>query len=150
MLATGPDRSSASLTHIDEAQWGDRLRQDFDPEISINIVSYKIGTLSQDKTSIKGKDIEILREGAIYFRYAGQSRPIGYGTKRLIQDREERRVKAFMDHHSIKKIGVDRTGILKMTEQSSSIFMTPQTAKGLSLIDEGLLCRRAWRACVLF
>jgi hypothetical protein len=42
----------------------------------------------------------------------------------------------------IQKVGVDRTGILKMSEESSSIFMTPETAKGLALIDKGRLVEK--------
>jgi hypothetical protein len=61
----------------------------------------------------------------------------------LIAEREERRVKAFMDTiNVIQKVGVDRTGILKMSEESSSIFMTPETAKGLALIDKGRLVEK--------
>ena len=89
----------------------------------------------------KGKDVEVLREGTIHYRYAGQSRAIGHAELvQLIHDREERRVKAFIDTiNVIQKIGVERTGILKMGDEASSIFLTPETAKGLSLIDKGRL-----------
>ena len=39
----------------------------------------------------------------------------------------------------IQKVGVDKAGVLKMSEDSSSIIMTPETARGLSLIDKGRL-----------
>jgi hypothetical protein len=39
----------------------------------------------------------------------------------------------------ILSIGVENTGILKMSEDRSHIFMTPETAKGLQLIDKGRL-----------
>jgi hypothetical protein len=87
------------------------------------------------------KDVEVLREGSIYYRYAAQTRTIRYPELMAILDeRERKRIKAFMDTlNVINKIGVDNTGILKMSEDKSSIFMTPETAKGLQLIDKGRL-----------
>ena len=57
----------------------------------------------------------------------------------LMAEREARRVKSFMDTlNIIQKVGVDKAGILKMSEDTSTIVMT-QSAKGLSLIDKGRL-----------
>ena len=152
---------------IDEAQWVDRLKQDFDPEIPIGLTPYAVGRLTVlavgcnqvvnrpvvcKRTRSKAvpgkgsrpKQVEVIREGSIYYRYAGQSRTIGYSELvQLIAEREERRVKAFMDTiNVIQKVGIDHTGILKMSEESSSIFMTPETAKGLALIDKGRLVQQ--------
>ena len=161
-------RQIVGVSHdIDEAQWVDRLRQDFDPEIPIAITQYavkglKVFAVSCDRVvnrpvvckrtrakAVPGKgakpdQIEVLREGSIDHRYAGQSRTIGYSElAQLILEREERRVKSFMDTiNVIQKVGVDRTGILKMSEELSSIFMTPETAKGLALIDKGRLVQK--------
>ena len=162
-----PRQITGISNDIDEAQWVDRLKQDFDPEIPIAISQYSVGALkvvavgcdriinrpvvckrNRSKVIVskdgKQRDVEVIREGAIYFRYAGQTRTIGYSELiQLIAEHEERRVKSFMDTISvIQKVGVDRTGILKMSEESSSIFMTPETAKGLSLVDKGRLVQK--------
>lgn len=163
-VSNKPRQIVSVVKDIDEAQWVDRLKQDFDPEIPIAITHYTAGGLrvlavgcdqivnqpvvckrsrSKVVTASDGKqrDIEVIREGTIYYRYAGQSRAIGYSELvQLIAEREERRVKSFMDTiNVIQKVGVENAGILKMSADSSSIFMTPETAKGLSLIDRGRL-----------
>jgi len=161
-------RQIVGATHdIDEAQWVDRLKQDFDPEIPISTAHYTVRGLNvlavgcdqavnrpvvckrSRSKAVPGKgskqgQIEVIREGSIYYRYAGQSRTIGYSELvQLIAEREERRLKAFMDTiNVIQKVGVDNTGILKMSEESSSIFMTPETARGLALIDKGRLVEK--------
>src|SRR5581483_8116721 len=160
-ISNKPRQIVGTTSDIDEAQWVDRLKQDFDPEIPIAIRRYSVGGMnvlavgcdplinrpvmckrnrSKPVAGRDGKqrDIEIIREGSIYYRYAGQSRTIGYSELvQLIAEREERRIKTFMDTiNVIQKVGVDRTGILKMSEESSSIFMTTETANGLALIDK--------------
>jgi hypothetical protein len=161
-------RQIVGVNHdIDEAQWVDRLKQDFDPEIPIALAQYAVGQLkilavgvdqvinrpvvckrTRSKPVVgkdrKHRDVEVIREGSIYYRYAGQTRTIGYSElTHLIAEREERRVKAFMDTiNVIQKVGVDRAGILKMSEESSSIFMTPDTARSLALIDKGRLVQK--------
>ena len=85
---------------VDEAQWADRLRDDFDPELSIATKTYTIGGLqvfavgteavthrpvvckrsrSKRVTGRDGKqrDVEVIREGAIYYRYSGQTQFMG-------------------------------------------------------------------------
>lgn len=166
-VSNRPRQIVGTTSDIDEAQWVDRLRQDFDPEIPIAIRRYSVAGVNVlavgcdqaagrpvvckrgRSKSVAGRDgkqrdIEVIREGSIYYRYAGQSRTIGYSELvQLIAEREERRIKAFMDTiNVIQRVGVDRTGILKMSEESSSIFMTPETAKGLSLIDKGRLVEK--------
>jgi hypothetical protein len=148
----------------DEARWSDRLREDFDPEISIMTKVYSVGALQvyavatnpnthrpvvckkgRSKRIIgrdgTGRDVEVIREGAIYYRYSGQTRTIGYSElMALLAEREARRVKSFMETlNIIQKVGVDKAGILTMSEEASTIVMTPETAKGLSLIDKGRL-----------
>jgi hypothetical protein len=148
----------------DEAHWADRLRDDFDPEIPIATRTYAVGLLhvyavgadpvahrpvvckrSRSKRVIgrdgKPRDVEVIREGAIYYRYAAQTRFIGYSElMSLMAERETRRLRTFMDTlNIIQKIGIDKAGILKMSEDTSTIVMTPETAKGLSLIDKGRL-----------
>lgn len=128
----------------DEAQWADRLRDDFDPEVSIATKLYTVGALqiyavgtepishrpvvckrsrSKRVTGRDGRprDVEVIREGAIYYRYSGQTRFIGYPElMALMAERETRRVKSFMDTlNIIQKVGVDKAGILKMSEDAS-------------------------------
>jgi hypothetical protein len=149
---------------IDEARWTDRLREDFDPEVIVETKIYKISSLEIFAVGVhpmahrpiickksrskqiqgkdgKTKDIEVIREGAIYYRYSAQTRFIGYPELvALMAERENQRIKAFMDTlNVIQKVGVENAGILKMSEEASTIFMTPETAKGLSLIDRGRL-----------
>lgn len=148
----------------DEAQWADRLREDFDPEIAITTRAYAVGAFhvyavgtdaatqrpivckrSRSKRvpgrDGRPRDVEVIREGTIYYRYSGQTRSIGYTElMALMAEREARRVKSFMDTlNIIQKVGVDKAGILKMSEDASTIVMTPETAKSLSLIDKGRL-----------
>jgi hypothetical protein len=148
----------------DEARWSDRLRDDFDPEISVVTKVYTVGALqvyavgtgpilqrpivckrgrSKRVAAHNGtfKDVEVIREGAIYYRYAGQTIAIGYAELMfLLAEREARRIKSFMDTlNIIQKVGIDKAGILKMSEDASTIVMTPETARGLSLIDKGRL-----------
>jgi hypothetical protein len=153
---------------VDEARWADRLRDDFDPEIAISTKIYAVTSFQVLVVAVepvahkpivckrsrskqvpakdgKPRDVEVIREGAIYYRYAAQTRFIGYPElMALMAERENRRVKAFMDTlNVIQKVGVENAGILKMSEEASTIFMTPETAKGLSLIDKGRLVQEA-------
>ena len=108
-VSNRPRQIVGVTNEIDEAQWIDRLRQDFDPELLINIANYRVGSLNVFVVGVdqlpfrpvvcrktrtkqsKGKDVEVLREGTIYYRYAGQSRAIGHAELvQLIHDREER------------------------------------------------------------
>jgi hypothetical protein len=148
----------------DEAQWADRLKDEFDPEIVIASRVYvvdemRILVIGVDKAEHRPiickknrtkrvpdrngvqKDVEVLREGSIYYRYAAQTRTIRYPELiAILDERERRRIKAFTDTlNVVNKIGVENTGILKMSEEKSNIFMTPETAKGLQLIDKGRL-----------
>jgi predicted HTH transcriptional regulator len=86
---------------VDEARWADRLRDDFDPEIAIATKVYSLGSLNVFGVAVeplphrpivckrsrskqvpgkdgKARDIEVIREGAIYYRYSAQTRFIGY------------------------------------------------------------------------
>jgi hypothetical protein len=147
----------------DEAHWADRLREEFDPEILIATHSYVVNgrTLfavgveraqhrpiickkTRSKRVIKRgdqKDVEVIREGSIYYRYAGQTRTISFPElTALLSEREQQSMNALLKTLTIiKNVGVEKAGIVKMSEGQSSIFMTPETAKGLSLIDKGRL-----------
>src|SRR4051794_9360430 len=85
----------------DEANWANRLRDDFEPEMPFSIREYDIGEFKlyalgvdpclhkpvickktrskvvDDKKAGK-KDVGVIQEGAIYYRHAGQTRSIGF------------------------------------------------------------------------
>ncbi|MGY4460469.1 ATP-binding protein [Bradyrhizobium sp. LB13.1] len=147
---------------IDEARWADRLREDFAPEIVFSTRTYEIkgkillaiGTnasphrpiiakINRSKKSADkdGKPIitESIREGTIYYRYGGQIRPIGYTElSTMLADRERNRIKAMMENLKVvEKIGIQNVGIVDMKEGSSHLYLSKETARGLSFIDRG-------------
>jgi Putative DNA-binding domain len=146
----------------DEAHWANRLREDFDPEIVIATKIYAVATMqllaigvdsspnrpvicrksrSKSVTDKEGraKDVEVLREGAIYFRYAGQTRTIGYTElAAMLAERERRRIQAVMQTLKVmERVGLENTGIVNIKEQTSNLYVSRETAKGLTLIDQG-------------
>lgn len=108
---------------IDEARWADRIREEFDPEIPISTKTYRVEKLqvfavgvdqvpnrpivcrksrSKRVQSKKGKplDVEVIREGAIYYRYAGQTRFIGHPElMELMAERRSPSDEIFYRHH---------------------------------------------------
>jgi Putative DNA-binding domain len=148
---------------VDEADWVNRLRDDFDPEIPFAIREYKVGThklyavgvdASQHKPVIcrktrtkvvdkKGekKDVTILQEGAIYYRYAGQSRPIAFPELHaMLAERDSMNMRKVMETlHVVQKIGLDNAGVIDVTNPKPSILMSPETAKGLNFIKKAEL-----------
>jgi hypothetical protein len=147
---------------IDESQWANRLREDFDPEIVVGTKVYTVGAAqllvvgvdpspnrpvicrksrSKPVTDKDGKvkDVEVLREGSIYFRYAGQTRAIGYTElTALLADRERRRIQAVMQTLKVmERVGLENTGVVNINEQTSNLYVSRETAKGLTLIDQG-------------
>ena len=153
-------------TFLEEADWTNRLRQDFDPEITISIKEYQVTdkkvivvqtdpnperpVLCRRDRSIaiqeKGgdKDICLLKEGLIYYRYSGQTRPIGYTElQALLQERDDHRQRSFLESiQLISQIGPDRTGIVDIAEietPSSDVplYVTREIAKSLNFIDQG-------------
>lgn len=147
---------------VDEAQWANRLREDFDPEIVVNTKVYTVGALQllavgvdaspnrpvicrksrsklvTDKAG-KVRDVEVLREGSIYFRYAGQTRAIGYTElAAMLADRERKRIQAVMQTLKVmERVGLENTGVVNINKQTSNLYVSRETAKGLKLIDKG-------------
>lgn len=87
---------------------------------------------------------EILREGAIYYRYSASSDEIKYADLRNILDNErEQYFKSLVDSVTlINKVGVDKAAIVNAQElsgddQSASVYLTNDTAKNLNWIDKG-------------
>lgn len=147
---------------VDESQWANRLREDFDPEIVVGAKVYAVGALPilavgvdsspnrpvicrksrtkqvPDKNG-KVRDVEVLREGSIYFRYAGQTRVIGYSElAAMLADRERKRIQAVMQTLKVmERVGLENTGVVNISEQTSNLYVSRETARGLTLIDRG-------------
>ncbi len=94
---------------------------------------------ARDRQGGKVKDIEVLREGSIYFRYAGQTRAIGYTElTTMLADRERKRIQAVMQTLKVmERVGLENTGVVNINEQTSNLYVSRETAKGLTLIDKG-------------
>jgi len=147
----------------DEADWANRLRDEFDPEIAFAIREYKVGgcklyavgvDASQHKPVIcrktrtkivekKGekKDVPILQEGTIYYRYAGQSRSINFPELHtMLTERDEMNSRKFMQTlQLVQKVGLDNAGVIDVSVPKPSILMSPETAKGLNFIKKAEL-----------
>lgn len=153
-----------ATTMCDEADWVNRLRDDFDPEIPISIREYKVGALtlyavgvdpspnkpvickksrSKQITDRKGakKDVPVIHEGAIYYRYTGQTRAINFiDLQTMLTEREAQYLRKMMETlQVIQKVGLENAGVVDMSAQKSRIYMSKETAKGLTLIDKGQL-----------
>jgi Schlafen, AlbA_2 len=154
------------LTTIpDEAKWANRLREDFDPEIVISTRTYEVANrnlfvagvdpsphrpvickktrtkLFTDKSG-KQKDVEVLREGTIYYRYAGQTKAIGFAElSAMLDEREKRRMQKIIEALKVvERVGFDRAGVVDITAgEASNIFVSRETAKGLTFIDKANL-----------
>jgi len=148
----------------DEADWVNRLRDDFEPEIPIAIREYQLGALTlyavgvepspnkpvickksrskqiTDKKGVK-KDVPVIHEGAIYHRYTGQTRTISFtDLQTMLADRDAQYLRKMMETlQVIQKVGLENAGIVDMSAQKSRIYMSKETAKGLTLIDKGQL-----------
>jgi Schlafen, AlbA_2 len=145
----------------DEANWSNRLRDEFDPELPFAIREYRacghtlyaVGvppcrhkpvickrTRSKVVEDKKGKrDVSVLQEGAIYYRYAGQTRAIGYAELHtMLAEREDQYLRKMMETlQVIQKVGLENAGVVDMSIPKSRIFMSKETAKGLNVIDKG-------------
>jgi hypothetical protein len=146
----------------DEANWANRLRDDFEPELPFSIREYVIGKhtlyavgvdpclhkpvickrtrskVVEDKKTGK-KDVGVIQEGAVYYRYAGQTRTIGFAELHtMLVERETQYLRKMMETlQVIQKVGLENAGIVDMSVPKSRIFMSKETAKGLASIDKG-------------
>ncbi|MEC5209485.1 hypothetical protein RCH20_000534 [Psychrobacter sp. PL15] len=87
---------------------------------------------------------EILREGAIYYRYSASSDEIKYADLRIMLDKErESFFKSMVDNITLlNKVGMDKAAIVDAQEMSgsdhtASVFLTNNTARSLNWIDSG-------------
>jgi Putative DNA-binding domain len=148
----------------DEADWVNRLRDDFEPEIPIAIREYQLEALTlyavgvepspnkpvickksrskqiTDKKGVK-KDVPVIHEGAVYHRYTGQTRTISFtDLQTMLADRDAQYLRKMMETlQVIQKVGLENAGIVDVSAQKSRIYMSKETAKGLTLIDKGQL-----------
>jgi hypothetical protein len=81
----------------------------------------------------------LIQEGAVYYRYAGQSRTIGYPElHNMLADRENQYLRKMMETlQVIQNVGLENAGVVDMSAPKSRIFMSKETAKGLNVIDKG-------------
>jgi hypothetical protein len=148
------------VTHIiDEAQWANRLHEDFEPEIVVSTRVYSVGALrllavgvepslnrpiicrktrskSVQDRGAKVKDIEVLREGSIYFRYAGQTRAIAYSElAAMLADQERKRIQTVMQTLKVtEEVGMETAGVVNGEKPSAlrPIFESPEA--GVSVV----------------
>jgi hypothetical protein len=152
----------------DEANWANRLRDDFEPELPFGIREYLIGDRTlyavgvdpcihkpvickrmrskvvEDK-KVGKKDVGVIQEGAVYYRYAGQTRTIAFAELHtMLVERETQYLRKMMETlQVIQKVGLENAGIVDMSIPKSRVFMSKETAKGLSFIDKGQIVQEA-------
>jgi hypothetical protein len=163
-ISNAPRMIVGATGMADEADWVNRLRDDFEPEIPIAIREYQMAALTvyavgvdpspnkpvickknrskqiTDKKGVK-KDVPVIHEGAIYHRYTGQTRTISFtDLQTMLAERETQYLKKMMETlQVIQKVGLENAGVVNMSAQKSRIYMSKETAKGLTLIDKGQL-----------
>ena len=150
----------------DDANWTDRLRQDFDPEIPIEIKEYQASghfiiairvdrhaqrpvickRNSTTRIEKNGRQVDetIIQEGAVYYRQSGQTRPIAYSElQAILQERDERRLRAFLQSVQIMQtIGAERVGIVDVSKtaapgKETRLYVSREVANSLNFIDKG-------------
>ncbi|MFH1346189.1 MAG: ATP-binding protein [Pseudomonadota bacterium] len=167
-ISDTPRKIVGSPQMADEADWANRIREDFDPELPFSIRQYLVegssvyaigvapslhkpvickkgrSKLVTDKKGVK-KDVAVIQEGAIYYRYAGQSRTINFPElHHMLADREARYLRKMMETlQVIQKVGLENAGVIDMSAPTSPIFMSKETAKGLSFIEKGNIVQEA-------
>lgn len=87
---------------------------------------------------------EVLREGAIYYRYSASSDEIRYGDLVALLDAERQKFfRSMVDNITLlNKVGTDKAAIVNAHElsgndQAVSVFLTNETANNLNWIDRG-------------
>lgn len=150
----------------DEAQWSDCLNRDYAPEIDYTIREYEIANHTVIAIGVdRAKDLPIVclrdnnfqrevrgvvqqqtlsQKGSIYYRRAGQTRPIYYAElKAILEKRDEERLQAFLQNLKIiSDVGPDKIGILDMSERASEgdatrLYLSRETARNLNFIERG-------------
>jgi hypothetical protein len=96
------------------------------------------------RTQQNKPDKEVLREGAIYYRYSASSDEIKYADLVIMLDKErEAFFKSMVDNITLlNKVGMDKAAVVNAHElsgsnQAASVFLTNDTAENLNWIDSG-------------
>lgn len=149
----------------DELVFANFLKEYFEPEISFELdtkqyhgktILYVFVPPSSSKPIVckkkkvqqfkeKGKqDKELLREGAIYYRYSSASDEIKFSELRKILDERVQKVfHSLVDNITlINKVGYDRAVIVDATglsgdNNTATVYMTTETAKNMKWISKG-------------
>lgn len=150
----------------DEANWANSLRNAFAPEIDFAVREYvvegrtvvAIGVNRAHDLPVvclrdssvdrmvngRTKSEALLQQGAIYYRQAGQTRPIHHLELRtMLERRDADRLAAFMQNLKIiSEVGPDRIGILDMSKgtgdgDTTRLYMSRETARHLNFIERG-------------
>jgi hypothetical protein len=87
------------------------------------------------------KNVLILQEGAIHFRYAGQTKIIGYADlQNMLAEREARYHRKMMETlQVVQKVGLASAGVVDLSAPRSSIYMSKETARGLNFFDKATM-----------
>lgn len=150
----------------DEANWANSLRNAFAPEIDFTVREYVIDGRTVIAVGVdRGRDLPIvclrdssvdrvvngktksealLQQGAIYYRQAGQTRPIHHLELRsMLERRDADRLAAFMQNLKIiSEVGPDKIGILDMSKgaadgDTTRLYLSRETARHLNFIERG-------------
>lgn len=150
----------------DEANWANSLRNAFAPEIDFSVREYIVSGRAVVAIGVdRGRDLPIsclrdssverivngrprsealLQQGAIYYRQAGQTRPIYHLELRtMLERRDADRLAAFMQNlRIISEVGPDKVGILDMSKgaargDATRLFLSRETAQHLNFIERG-------------
>lgn len=149
----------------DELVFANFLNEYFEPEILFELdtkkyhgrtVLYVLVPPSSNKPIVckkkktqqykeKGKqDKELLREGAIYYRYSSASAEIKFSElKNILDERVQKIFHSLVDNITlINKVGYDRVAISNAKELSgndltTSVYVTTETAKNINWIRKG-------------
>ncbi len=150
----------------DEANWANCLRSSFAPEIDFAVREYVVGGRTVVAIGVnRGRDLPIvclrdssvervvngrtrsealLQQGAIYYRQAGQTRPIHHLELRtMLERRDSDRLAAFMQNMKIiSEVGPDKIGILDMSKgaadgDTTRLYLSRETARHLNFIERG-------------
>lgn len=113
-----------------------------EPSLSKPIICKKRKIQKADKAGLSDK--ELLREGAIYYRYASASEEIKYPElKKILDDRVQDVFKSLVDNITlINKVGLDQAAIVNAYDfsgdgKASSVYVTTETAKKINWIRKG-------------
>lgn len=98
-----------------------------------------------EKSKETGKsDKELLREGAIYYRYSSSTEEIKYPEiTKILEERVQKVFHSMVDNITLlNKVGYDRAAIvdaadLSGNDKSTSVYITTETAKNINWIQKG-------------